>query len=132
MSEFRLAPWSHHELVACEESISAVMDGTFDRSVDSIKQVEVSLLYMMQSSKEYVKANKQFEVEAMQERIEVFINNIKFPAEVGYEMVDGEISDINTLFVIVSGLHWNMNYLIESLKDDIVEDITNNLKGRTE
>ena len=130
--ELKHEPWHHLELVATEESITSLMNVNFDRSVDAIKEVETNILYMMQSSKEWSKANKQFEVEGMHEVIEVTINDQPFQAEVGFEMSDGIITDINTLFVIVDGLHWNMNYLIEPLKADIEEDIINNLKGRIE
>lgn len=66
----------------------------------------------------------------MLEKIEVEINLKKFEAEVAFEMSGGVITDINTLFVIVDGLHWNMNYLIEPLKEGIAEDIADKLKGR--
>ena len=125
--------WQFHKLAVGEspEFAKSVIDHTLHLSCAAVSTIETNVKYMMQSSKEYVKANKQFKVEPMREEIEIEINQKMFQAEVGYEMSDGVITDINTLFVIIDDIQWNMHYLIESLKDDIVEDITDILKGRT-
>ena len=124
--------WQFHKLAVgnSPEFAKSVIDNTLHLSCAAVSTIETNVKYMMQSSKEYVKANKQFKVELMREDITVIINNKPFPAEVSYEISDGEISDINTLFIKVDDLHRNINYLIESLKADLVEDITDILKGR--
>ena len=68
----------------------------------------------------------------MRETILIQIDTKMFDVEVGYEMLDGVITDINTLFIVVDGIQWNMHYLIESLKEGLVEDITDILKGKAD
>ncbi|MBL4575594.1 MAG: hypothetical protein JKY51_05800 [Opitutaceae bacterium] len=67
----------------------------------------------------------------MQEEIEIEINLKMFKAIVHFEMHEGAVSYINALFVIIDGLHWNLHFLIEELKESIVEDILDNLKAKT-
>ena len=125
-------PWSFLELAIGQgpEFAASVANNTLAQSCGAVSTVESSIAGMMTASKEHNKANKQFRLECMRENITVTINNKSFPAEVGYEMMDGEITDINTLSLFVDGVSWDQHYLIESLKDDIVEDITDILKGK--
>lgn len=126
--------WKYHKLAVGEspEFAKAVIDNTLHLSCAAVSTVETRIADMMISSKEYRKAKQHFKGDDMgRETINVEINNKQFQAEVGYEISDGVITDINTLFVIVDDLHRNIDYLIEPLKEGIVEDITDILKGRT-
>ena len=52
MSELKFEPWRHFELIAANEVLRSIADGYFDRSADSIKEIENSILRMMQNAKE--------------------------------------------------------------------------------
>ena len=127
-------PWGFHKLAIGEgpEFAASIANNTLAKSCNAVSTVDSSIAEIMTSSKEYTKANKQFKVEPMRETILIQIDTKMFDAEVGYELSDGGITDINTLFIVVDGIQWNMHYLIESLKEGLVEDITDILKGKAD
>ena len=127
-------PWKFHEIAVKNDPVffAAIANHELEPACKNIGGIEAKVAEMMTSSKEHNKTNKKFKLENMREIITIEINLRMFTAEVGFEMVDGVVTDINTLFVIIDDLHWNMNYLIEPLKSDIEEDIMNNLIGRGE
>lgn len=60
----------------------------------------------------------------MQRAIEIEINLKKFKSVVAFEMHDGEVSDINCLHIFVNDVPYDAFYLIEDIKESLVEDIT--------
>jgi len=127
-------PWKFHQIAVKSEPVffAAIANNELEPACKDIGGIEVKIAGMMTSSKEHNKANKQFRLECMRESVEVIINDRPYPAEVSYEMMDGEVTDINTLFLIIDGLHQNFHYMIEELKEDIAEDIIEALKKRNE
>ena len=64
--------------------------------------------------------------------IEVEINLKMFEAVVSFEMSEGEITDITTLFVIINDLHQNFYFLLddEEIRIGIIIDIETKLMER--
>ena len=112
MKETMFEPWQHLGLVADNESILSIMDGTFDRSIDSIRQIETNILYMMQSSKDWCKAQRQYLGGEMKAQIEIDINGVMIPANVEFHWSDSEgiLTDVSKIDLVVSGGFQNMSF----------------------
>ena len=112
MKEAMFEPWQHLALVAHIESIGAVIGGTFDRSIDSIKEIEINILYMMQSSKEWSRAQRQYLGGEMKAQIEIDINSVMIPAKVEFHWSDSEgmLTDVSKIDLVVSGGFQNMSF----------------------
>ena len=123
--------WKFHQIAVKDDPVffAAIANQTLNESCENIGGIEVNISFMMKKANEHFKANPQFSVNCMREAVKVTINDKEFDADVGFELSGGVITDITTMFVIIDGIHWNMHYLIESLKESIVEDITDILKG---
>jgi hypothetical protein len=121
MNEAIFEPWHHLELVAGDESILSIMNGTFDRSINSIKEIETNILYMMQSSKEWSKAQRQYLGGKMKAQIEININGVMMPAIIEFHWSDSEgiLTDVSKIDLVVSGGFQNMCFtkLYESNED---------------
>ena len=112
MKETMFEPWQHLGLVAHMESVGAVIGGTFDRSIDSIKEIETNILHMMQSSKDWCKAQRQYLGGEMKAQIEIDINGVMIPANVEFHWSDSEgiLTDVSKIDLVVSGGFQNMSF----------------------
>ena len=91
--------WSHGELLASGDVIVALMEGYFESSVDSIKEIEINLLYMMQSSKEWNKAQRQYKDSVLRAvtTIEIFVKDYPVLVEFHYSNIYKCITDVTRL-----------------------------------
>jgi hypothetical protein len=133
LSEAIFEPWKHLELVASGESIASLMNGTFDRSLDAIKEIETNILYMMQSSKEWLKAQKQYLGGEMKAQILIDINGVMIPANIEFHWSDSEgmITDVSKIDLVVSGGFQNMSFTaLYQSNEDFQSTINNDVEDK--
>jgi hypothetical protein len=121
-------PWRFHKLAIDEgpEFAKSVIDNTLHKSCYAVSTIESSVADIMNKNK-ICKVD-----EAMRETIEITINDKSFDADIGFEMSDGVITDINTIFINDNGVDRNHYWLLEyeDLVKGFIEDIETKLHKR--
>ena len=125
--------WNFRELAANKESVDSLMEGTFDRSVDAIKEVEDSVLLMMSIAKEHTKAVKNYG-NAMKTAIVIEMNGVDRPALVKFHYSENEQA-LTDVFKVELISWWGINPDITQIYNEdmklqrtISEDVEANYK----
>lgn len=124
--------WSHGELLASGDVITSLMNGYFESSIDSIKEIEISLLYMMQSSKEWNKAQKQFKESVMKANVmvEVFAEELPANIEFHYSEIYKCVTNVSKIEIPLEGYQGlNLTALYNS-NDKFAQSINEELEDK--
>ncbi|PHS60946.1 MAG: hypothetical protein COB12_12520 [Flavobacterium sp.] len=126
--------WNFHQIAVKDDPVffAAIANQTLNETCENIGGIEVNISFMMKNANEHFKANPQFSVNCMRETIEITINDKSFDADIGFEMVDGVITDLNTIFINDKGVDRNHYWLLEyeDLVKGFIQDIETKLHKR--